>query len=190
MTRKATLWPGPVLRANPRFRQPCRPISALRRTAQDPGHEAAGRQLRGEHLPGDPRAAPRPSGQLGPWKAWRDSPSERGLSRRPGLPPSLIALDPPEHDRIRLLLSRQSSSSTTHAGLLRNPEMANIVAASSTVSAVRTRSTSCRTSRTPSRSWYLSAPCGPPRRRSAVPRVVEGSTHKRTCSRRAWPLPG
>ena len=55
------------------------------------------------------------------WKACRDL-TQRAVPEQAasGLPPSLIALDPPEHDRIRLLMSRQF-------GQLHNPRRVSLI---------------------------------------------------------------
>ena len=85
------------LRADPRLRQPRRPVPALRRAAQDPGGAAGRRQLRGQHLPRDRRAAARPADQLRPAQPARDAAA--GVPRTaPGLPPSL---HPPRPARAR-----------------------------------------------------------------------------------------
>lgn len=63
------------------------------------------------------------------WKAWRDLTQRAGPEQAAaGLPPSLIALDPPEHHRIRLLLSRQFEQlHNARRVSLVIPEMADIV---------------------------------------------------------------
>ena len=97
------------LRADPRLRQPGRPVPALRRAAQDAGGaRRTDGTLRRQHLPRDRRPAARPAAQLGPaqpipgWPAPR-----RSAEERPGPAASFIRLDPPEHDRLRRLATRQ-----------------------------------------------------------------------------------